>query len=62
MRTISQEIGRSDNFLSATLQRPNVTPRLLTMAEIANACNYDFKLINRNDGTEIIINPPSKDD
>lgn len=61
MRTISMAIGRSPNFLASTTQKRS-TPHCETVANVADVCGYDLLLRKRSDGSEIIIDPPSKDD
>ena len=64
--------GRSEYSLSIELSptggryylesiwKRGTNPRTDTMAKIADACGYDLLLRNRQDGSEITINPPEK--
>ena len=60
MRTISVQMDRTSNYLAAVVQRKSI-PKYDTMAEIADVCGYDLLLRRRDDGTEIIIDPPRKE-
>jgi len=59
---ISRKMGKNDNYISVRLQtgRRNL-PRIDTMSTVADACGYDLLLRNREDGTEIIIDPPKRE-
>lgn len=55
----SLKMGRSRGYLSSYIARGN-EPGITLMAEICDAIGYDLLIRNRNDGTEIIIDPPKK--
>lgn len=59
MSSISTKMGRSRNFIVVTIQK-NSTPYLDTVSEVADVCGYDLLLRRRDDGTEIIIDPPKR--
>lgn len=61
LRSISTTIGRSQNYMAATVQNDSA-PKADTIAEIADACGYDLLLRKRDDGSEIIIDPRERDD
>ena len=56
---LARAIGKSVNYISNYSVRGNI-PKLDTFAEIANIASYDLLVRNRNDGTEIIIDPPER--
>ena len=51
---VSQAMGKSRGYLSATISRGNV-PRADTLAQIAQACGYELVLEGR--GERIVIEP-----
>ena len=51
---VSEQMGKSRGYLSATLSRGNV-PRADTLAQIAQACGYELVLEGR--GERIVIEP-----
>lgn len=57
-RTISVEIGKSANWLSATLNVVSDT-KAGTLARIAEACGYRLQLVS-DDGKETITIDPAK--
>lgn len=60
MQTISAKMNRSRSFISMTIRKGGV-PQSDTLAEVANICGYDLILRKRDDGTEIIIDPPVRE-
>lgn len=55
----SENMGRNKRYISVLMAR-NIVPRLDTMASIMDAIDYDLLVRSRQDGTEIIIDPPEE--
>lgn len=55
----SRRMNRSDGYLSRTISG-GLTPGAGKLAEIGDALGYDLLLRKRDDGTEIIIDPPKR--
>ena len=56
---VALAMGYSKRALS-NLVYHNGTPRADNLARIADVCGYDLLLRNRQDGSEILIDPPEK--
>lgn len=54
---IAASMGRNGSYIRITVNR-GYTPRTDIMAEIADACGYDLKLLKRDGTDEITIDPP----
>lgn len=60
MQTISAKMNRSRSFVSMTIRNGGM-PKVDTLASVAGICGYDLLLRKRDDGTEIVIDPPQQD-
>ena len=58
-RQLSVSMGRYPQYLNQKVNDKQ-TPKADTLAEVAQVCGYELLL--RNDETEIIIDPPDKED
>ena len=62
-RGASLAMGRSDNWLSATLARPGGS-KAATVAELAGVCGYKLALVPSGAALpsgSIVIDPPARD-
>ena len=59
MQSMSLQLGRSRNYITQTIQNLSVS-KVDTVAEIADVCGYDLLLRKRDDGSEIVIDPPRR--
>ena len=55
-RTISREMGKSDNYLAVILARRN-SPLTSTMADLLNIMGCDLIVRDRDSGHEYIVTP-----
>ena len=60
MQSLSLLMGRSRSYLVNTVQT-KTNPHVSTMAEIADTCGYDLKLVKRDGMETIIIDPPKRE-
>ena len=60
MQSISLAIGRTRTYINSTIQNRSIS-HVDTVAAVADVCGYDLLLRKRDDGTEIIIDPPQKE-
>lgn len=61
IRAIGEEMHKSPLYMNGILYRGSI-PKADTYAAIASACGYDLFVRNREDGTEIAIDPPNDDE
>ena len=57
---LARSMGRSDNYFYNLLNRSS-NVRIDVAAEIGDACGFDLLFRKRDDGSEVIIDPPKKD-
>jgi len=55
----SERMGRNKRYINSVMAHGYV-PKLDTMASIMDAIDYDLLVRSRQDGTEIIIDPPEE--
>ena len=62
-RAASERMGRSPNWLGATLARQG-SSEAVTLASLASACGYALVLVPKDavDGSMLVIDPPSRED
>lgn len=53
-RQVSEDMGRSPNFVSAVLTQKR-TPSTDLMAEIAEVCGYELQLVKKGGGEVIVL-------
>lgn len=56
---ISLELGRSRSFVSVVRSSAR-TPRVDTVADIADVCGYDLQLVRRDTGATVTVTPPRR--
>lgn len=61
MYAVSKLMGKTPIYIGALFSRGS-TPRTDTYATIADACGYDLLLRKRDNGAEILIDPPRKEE
>jgi len=59
VRKLGTALGKSPQYMKQTLYGGTI-PSSKKLAAIADACGYDLLVRNRDDGTEIIIDPPDE--
>ncbi len=57
---LARTIGRSDNYFYNLLNRSS-NVRIDVAAEIGDVCGFDLLFRKRDDGSEVVIDPPNKD-
>jgi hypothetical protein len=55
----SERMGKSPTFVGSIVSKGRM-PKLDTMAAVMDAIDYDLLVRSRQDGTEIIIDPPEE--
>lgn len=56
---ISLELKRSRSFVSVVRSSAR-TPRIDTVADIADVCGYDLQLVRRDTGATVTVTPPRR--
>lgn len=55
---LSKELGRGDTYVTSAIQKKST--KVDTITELAKVCGYELLL--RGQDTEIVIDPPDKED
>ena len=62
VRKLGANMGRSPYYAKTILYGRKSVPSSSILSEIADTCGYDLLVRNRDDRTEILIDPPSKEE